>query len=55
MIAPPSLRRARLAICLTCPHLRPTRVRSAEKCALCGCAVRLKAALRAFRCPLKKW
>ena len=40
---------ARLAICDTCDR------RSENRCAECGCSLTMKAAGRAFACPLGKW
>ncbi len=40
---------ARMAICEACDH------KIGNKCAHCGCNLRLKARGRVFNCPLEKW
>ncbi len=42
---------ARLAICKTCEHFDP----EPERCRQCGCAMALKAYLKAEKCPVGKW
>ena len=39
----------RIEICLKCPHIHGNR------CGLCGCFMRKKAALRSSNCPIGKW
>ena len=39
----------RLEICYKCPHMHGNR------CSICGCFMRKKAALRSSSCPIDKW
>lgn len=41
----------RLEICRACEHYRA----SDERCAKCGCFLRIKTAWRAQKCPIGKW
>lgn len=55
-IASPELQAARLSVCGTCSHLRP----SDRRCGLikgsgCGCATSLKAARLLDQCPIDAW
>jgi len=40
----------RLAVCNECEH--KTKI---STCALCGCQLHMKAAVKTFRCPAGKW
>ena len=46
-----NLHESRLAICRTCEFFKP-RV---EKCAKCGCFMKLKTKLENAKCPIGKW
>ena len=45
------LHETRLAICKTCEHFKP----KSERCALCGCFMKLKTKLENASCPVGKW
>ena len=40
---------ARIAVCDKCEH------RDGAKCGLCGCTLSVKAQMKRWDCPLKKW
>lgn len=43
-------REHRLSVCSACPRFTPE-----ERCAECGCYMKLKAAFITSKCPLGKW
>jgi len=45
------LREHRLSICRTCEFFKPRT----ERCAKCGCFMKLKVTLAEARCPIEKW
>lgn len=52
--APATVQRERLAACADCPNAL-ARAAGGGVCALCGCAVRLKAMVASAACPAGRW
>lgn len=53
-VAPKQVRRERLTACAACPNAM-ARATGGGVCALCGCAVRLKAMVAGASCPAGRW
>jgi|688.fasta_scaffold1338455_2 hypothetical protein len=52
MIAPEDVRKARVEICLACPHLKKGLI---FRCGKCGCVIKGKTALARESCPDDRW
>ncbi len=44
----------RMAICNSCEHIEK-KFLTPSKCAICGCALKLKTLIVSEECPLGKW
>ena len=44
----------RMAICNSCEHIEK-KFLTPSKCAICGCALKLKTLIVSEECPLHKW
>lgn len=49
--SPEELAKYRLEICQTCEFYKP----KTNRCAKCGCFMKLKTQLEHAKCPMKKW
>lgn len=49
--SPEELAQYRLEICKTCEFYKP----KTNRCAKCGCFMKLKTSLEHATCPIKKW
>ena len=47
----PEVKKARIAICPTCPHYQPPTDTTKPTCSLCGCPVKDKAKYATEVCP----
>ena len=52
--APTSVSQQRLAVCMTCEHLKD-KYTLRKRCAVCGCFMEAKSRLPGMSCPLGKW